>query len=212
MSAPKFDPTQVNGVAVITRQPATREGTGLTEGQTITLSTVDEVLLADDTTVFQCVYPGNGCGMVSDNHRSIVSHQRTHAPRMEAKRLAAQNEKLAAELREVEAKKAQTFANRSAGAKKAYEARRLAAENPTPGAPEVEVLTSSPVLPTQRQMLMAHLMDMHGTAQTLSHQLEQMIDLVTSLPDVERDLITKADGYDRMAELLSSITTPKANG
>lgn len=130
------DLTKVGNIEVITREKAK-----ITPEMTIpgpvgsVIRTVDIVLLADETTVFQCVHPDGGdCVYTADNVNSITAHQRAHGPKAIAKAAQARAKEATAELETVREKQAKTFQNRSAGAKKAHvtrQARRAAAPRPT---------------------------------------------------------------------------------
>jgi hypothetical protein len=87
---PRAGKTEINGVAVIERTPAKIQiGANLS-----TVNTVDEVLLADGTVVFQCVTANAPeCDHIASTPRGITAHQRAHSPVLELRRLKTEQAK-----------------------------------------------------------------------------------------------------------------------
>lgn len=50
------------------------------EGKLVPFKTVNELLLDDDTRVYECAFPGVECKYVSANAVSVVAHQTSHNP------------------------------------------------------------------------------------------------------------------------------------
>lgn len=66
---------------VIARQPATLPHPNpVHEGKLVRFKSVNEVLLDDDSRVYECVYPDVDCNFVAPNGRAVVAHQSTHNP------------------------------------------------------------------------------------------------------------------------------------
>lgn len=115
--------THIGGIEIIERQPAVAMEGSVANGATI--NAVEQLLLADGTTTFHCVHKNaKDCEYTNAVLGGVTSHQRTHSDRMMAKRAAEEKAALQAQLDEINAQKAKTFANRSAGAKAAHETRK----------------------------------------------------------------------------------------
>lgn len=85
----------IDGQEVITRQKATALAPN-GSGQTVEMSTVDRVLLADGREVFQCAFPRVGCDAWYERVQSVVSHQTAHSLKTLAARQEAQRERRSA--------------------------------------------------------------------------------------------------------------------
>lgn len=116
-----FDMTQVNGVAVIERTKAK-----MTDGNNpgSELRDVDEVLLADDSVVYQCVSRAGGCGEVWPQARSVLSHLKVHQGVFATKRVqqelaevSAENERLKRVARESDRRRAKRDTQSAEGVK-----------------------------------------------------------------------------------------------
>jgi len=121
------DLTHVKGVEVIAREKAIVDETisGLESARGSLFKTVDKVLLANDTTVYQCMHPlAEDCDYSADGIRSVTAHQRSHGAKAIAKTAAVELAVKEAELAEFKERQARQFQNRSNGAKKAAETRK----------------------------------------------------------------------------------------
>lgn len=116
-----MDLTQVNGVKVIARQKARCTPQNAPSPQAIgkEIKTVDELLLEDETIVFHCVHPNaSDCVYVAGTAHSVTAHQRMHSD-------AALRKKADAKLAALESRQAKIFANRSNGARKGAQTKRI---------------------------------------------------------------------------------------
>lgn len=89
MTASVSPPTHHGGVAILVRQKATGPAPN-GNGTTVELTTVDEVLLENGRTLYQCAFPGQACWVTYDRPQSVISHQSTHSPVRVAERLLAE--------------------------------------------------------------------------------------------------------------------------
>lgn len=85
----------IDGQAVIARQKATAAAPN-GSGQTVEMTTVDRVLLADGREVFQCAFPHVACDSWYEKVQSVVSHQTAHSLKTLARAREAQHERRSA--------------------------------------------------------------------------------------------------------------------
>jgi hypothetical protein len=115
------DLTKIDGVAVIERVKAKMKNIGLSGANGAEISSVDEVMLADERVVYQCVSPDDpDCGYWNVNPRSVTAHQRTHGRSGLRRQLKAANN----ELNELKAHRERVRANRQRGAQQAAETKK----------------------------------------------------------------------------------------
>jgi hypothetical protein len=63
------------------------------------VATVDEVMLSNETIVFQCVHPNDpDCLYIASTVRSVTAHQRSHGDKTIAKKALARAEAAEAEI------------------------------------------------------------------------------------------------------------------
>jgi hypothetical protein len=89
------DRTHVNGVEVIAVEPA--RGIIIPGQPEALISTVEKVILADETEWFRCIMEPDACVYTNDNFKSVLSHQRTHSAKTKATQLQRTLEKQQAE-------------------------------------------------------------------------------------------------------------------
>lgn len=97
------DRSSVENTAVVARQKATLSAYNLRDGGSAphNYPSIDEVLLADERTVYQCASPRDpNCNFTAETGESVRAHQKVHSNGAEARKLAKENAKLAAELAE----------------------------------------------------------------------------------------------------------------
>lgn len=108
------DLTSINGVAVIAREKATMPVPN-DPTRSAAIDTVDQVLLADATVIFQCVHKNDpDCAYTAQAVRSVTAHQRSHGDRIIAKQALARATAAETEL-------AERIRRRSEGTKKGNE-------------------------------------------------------------------------------------------
>ena len=202
----------VNGHKVEARQRAKIDDhrSGKPAGTLIAINTVDEVLLETGEVIFECVHPNRGdCRQTYGSPRSVLAHQKVHAARAEARRLASQ-------VADLEAKKAAVEVERNGRKQRASDRAKLGAatrrqrlaEKPTEtvAADDPRVLLSSEI-ETRIKKLRAQLV-------TVENELSKVIDglddltavagLVANLPGADATTLEKARRYD-------ILTTPITN-
>lgn len=109
-----------DGVTIVAEQVArfTQENAPNLGSVGVEIGTVREILLSNGDTAFKCAHPnGPDCAYTARIVRSVTAHQRSHG----AQTLLNRTSK---ELKDLQAKEAQEFANRSNGAKQANAKRR----------------------------------------------------------------------------------------
>lgn len=190
---------QVDGVAVIAREPATADeasNDAVLANAKNAFRTVERILLEDERTLYQCMHPNDlNCVYTKDNIKSVIAHQKMHSSATEARRLAAQ-------LAEIEEKQAQTRRNRSDGSRKGHEARRQRVHTGDTGAP-VALITSG-VAPLPAQFNKA-IKSVQLTANALDDAIDahrkatlNLIKLVNENPGCDPQVIAKAQQYDAL--------------
>lgn len=204
--------THVNGVEIVARQKATSHAGSF--GRGAEMDSIEQLLLADDTTVFHCVHKNaKDCDYVNLVMGGVMSHQRTHSDRMEAKRAKEQAAELAAQLAEIEAKEAQKRANYSAGAKKGIETRR-AKQLQTPsevggagngarsgakiGEPSKSAIGDNELAKKAQQVIIAYnaLQDAHDQFQNVFLGYMRAAQSASAAPAVDPQILAKARQYD----------------
>ncbi len=161
--------TEVAGITVIAQEPArmTRQPGQIGAGETQTLSTVAELLLANEQTVYGCIHPAphaRNCIYTAPTPRSVISHQRLHSAKVRERR---------------------SYANRVAGAQRAAETKKqklLAASENLAKEPTPE-LTAKPVSPAAQLGL-----TMDAIALGLQQEATKLRGIATQLDWISRNL------------------------
>jgi hypothetical protein len=185
-----IDRSKVNDLTVIATEAAVGEpmpGKG-----PLTISTVERVMLEDESTVFRCKAKPETCAYVADNIKSVIAHQKAHSAKTEAK-------KIAAALADVEAKQAAEFARRSAGMITANdEKRERYAKEVTSSDPAVQrIQRKMSDLAVGIQKLGAVLHDMSQVVREMNAQLEPI-----KTGHVDAEVVEKAKKYDALKGLM----------
>ena len=211
--------THIGGVEIIERQPAVAAEGSVANGATI--NAVEQLLLADGTTTFHCVHKNaKDCEYVNPVLGGVTSHQRTHSDRMMAKRAAEETAALQAQLAEIEAQKAKTFANRSAGAKQAHETRKqrrltgpseiggMGSAQAKTNAGSKSVIGDAELAKLARGVVSAWnaLQDAHDQFQNVFIGYMRAAQVATEAPAIDPQIIAKAAQYDAIQAALKGIT------
>lgn len=186
----KVDRSYVNGVEVIAVEFA--RGVVIPGQAESNVSSVEKVLLADDSTWFRCFMKPTECEYANDNLKSVLSHQRSHSPIIE--------------LRKLQVKQAQTLKNRQNGAKKAAATRvRRRTEKPSTVDP-----TPNPALTRIHERLdeaTTMLAEIRGIAGKLAGELARLnveLDKIPAAEAVDPAIIEKASRYDALKGLINN--------
>jgi len=212
--------THVNGVEIVERQKAI--GATGTVGEGAQIQSVDELLLADGTTMFHCVHKNAvDCEYVNPVMGGVMSHQRSHSDRMVAKRALADAAAKQAELDEINAKKAAEFERRSAGMRNAH-ANRKARQLQTPSeaggagtgkhvskiaAPSKSVIGDADLAKKAQQVIIAYnaLQDAHDQFQNVFLGYMRAAQVASEKPTIDPQIVAKAAQYDIIQGALKGI-------
>lgn len=222
--------TEVDGKAVIERQSARFGGDeDSARPHNVTphtlISSIDELLLADGSTVFHCVHKNAvNCTFTAAGRSSVMSHQRTHSDRMEAKRAKEKADGLTAQLAQIEAEKEQKRANYSAGAKKGLETRRAKLlQTPSEvggagngmrtgakiGEPSKSVIGDADLARKAQQVIIAYnaLQDAHDEFQNVFLGYMRAAQVATAeKPVIDPQILAKARQYDIIQNALKGAS------
>lgn len=149
------------------------------------ISQIHELLLDDGRVVYQCAMKPDECHKWAHHATSVNAHLKSHGAKAELSRVKA-------ELDAIQAKQAQTRANRANGAKKAAETRRerkTAAPSPAVADPRAEVAQS---LEWLRIRLKAFGDQVDETVTEMRQQVEALMVRVDALPVETLDDETRA--------------------
>jgi hypothetical protein len=206
----------IDNVRVVARQKA-RMVTPGSKGIPVEHRDIDEVLLEDERTVFQCAHRNGQCDKYWDKPESVRAHVKTHADRMTAKRALAEAEQAQARAVQAEAELAARVARKSEGSKRGAET--LKAKRAAAAAAAAEANGHAPVetlaLPSNAQVQaigvaiegaidqlgeMAHQFDqVRRSLQTTLHQLSTL----EPIAPVDPEVLDKAAAFDAMQKLLN---------
>lgn len=187
-------------VEVVARQEA-RQASTLTDGATVAIPTVHELLLIDDRTVYQCVHPLRGnCMYYNLKCTSVISHQRVHGANAKAKEAKAAQAALA----KVAAEKEAEFQRRSAGmnASNALKKARHEAEV-TANDPKVRLIQRS--LSDLGVALDREARNIDNIRKMLNETREQLKDVTTTTAssDVDVDKLSTEEKFALIKKLMS---------
>jgi hypothetical protein len=166
------------------------------DGELYETKTIDELLLDDESVVYQCVHPSavSGCDYIENTVKSVVSHQRVHGRAM-AKKLAERAEAAESALADIHAKN-------SDRAKRAAKTRNEKRQNQMNGESEHPLeLTSNPVvdhLNKQISRISESLGEMASGMLTISNELMGVQKALSSMPLATADIIEKAARFDQI--------------
>lgn len=179
---------EIDGVVVVARQKATCN-TPVTNGDA-TLSTVEELLLADERTVFQCAHPdGPDCNASFDNATSALAHQSTHSARRKAAKLE----------RELAERKQRRIDGSVKGAETKRRNRAQSQTEPeSPGDDQIaEIKQKLDIVAQSLETLYDGLM-------TAGAQLGDVISALDKLPALDHDVVGKAARFDQLQSLMNT--------
>lgn len=203
----------ISDVEVVERQKAVVEDVRIGfEGKRMTLSTIDEVLLKNGEVVFQCVHPkGDGCVKTYDSPRSVLAHQKIHAPRAEARRLQVEldqvkAEKEAAAKELAERKRRQAEGGKKAAATRIANAKQAARDVMQPITRVNPVTLLADTIEHEIEMVRDDLNDvkimMDRSIERLA-VLDEKVKLLRATPTADPTLIEKARRYDILTSPIS---------
>lgn len=189
------DLTQVNGVKVEARERAkytedSRPSPLVKPGTEV--PSVDEVLLADGTVIFQCVHPSSDdCVYTNTNLRSVTAHQVAHGKRRIEREAREATQRAAAAEAELNERKQR----RSEGSRKGHLTR--VATRTTPASVPVEVGGRGGVKVNGKEASSAI-----GDAE-LAKQAQRVITAWNALQECTNEFQNVFIGYMRMAQTAS---------
>lgn len=187
------DRTHINGVEVVATEPA--RGVVIPGRPEFEVSTVEKVLLADDTTLFRCTSKPDECMYAADNLKSVLAHQRSHSPTITAR-------KATAALAKMQAEKDAEFARRSAGATAANDAKKKRHA--------IEVTSTDPRVAAVQRKLSDLANGVEKIAATLPPLAElfrevnaELGEITLEVAEVDPALLEKAAAYDTLKGILN---------
>ena len=195
MTHQHLDLAHINGVKVIARQLMTHV-TPISNGKAVPMTYVDEVLLDDGTTIYQCVHPDETEVWVNANAISVRAHLGAHSDK-KARRAAEKKLAEQAERRRLGAiQAAKTRAERKAQAK-------LAADDVAEGDFVDEVLEPELVLSPENPFL-DKLMNLELRAGQLHKELQEfrMKVALQGACYATEEMMDKARKYDDLMKML----------
>jgi Na+-translocating ferredoxin:NAD+ oxidoreductase RnfC subunit len=135
-----LDRSQINGVKVIARQPANFKGHNVQtqEPMNYTVDQIDECLLEDGTTIFQCNSKNEPCNYVNENPISVRSHLRAHSDRIMAKKAQEEAAEALRRAQEAQRELEESRTRKSNGAKRGWENRKAAGTDGAKGGPRID--------------------------------------------------------------------------
>lgn len=182
----------INGVKVITRAPAEMWHT--VKKADVILSTVNAVLLENDTTVYECNHEnGPDCDYTADVPRSVLAHQRAHGAQMLLKRAQQELEE-----------------RKTAASERAKRAAATRAKNKTAGASDVTVVPE--VESAMDESIGVSLDAIEAVAESLEKNIADLDAAVLQLridikriklqKSVDPEIAAKAEKYDALKGIL----------
>ncbi len=176
----------INHIPVIVRQPAQTEVPGT--GNFAANRSIDECMLANDTTVFQCNYEAApDCEYSANTARSVLAHLRAHSPKIALRRVEAEKAKVEREL-------AERKQRQSEGGKRAAQTRKANAEKSQPQSnAAVELLEIAKDLSSLGENIAE---DLDALARRLQH-------LAKTAVDVDPIIAEKAAKFDAIRNTLA---------
>lgn len=213
--------THVDGKAIIERQPARFDPTKaqkMNVPDTAIMSSVEELLLDDGSTVFHCKHKNMPeCEYTNPSINAVTSHQRTHSDRMMAKR--ALEEKTAAEAAAaaVQAELDARIQRKRDGAIQANKTRKERAANgePHPHArggrktPTIPQVGDADLAKKAQQVIIAYnaLQDAHDQFQNVFLGYMRAAQDATNRPEpvIDPQIVAKAAQYDLIQNALKGL-------
>lgn len=186
------DRTQLNGVEVISTEPA--RGIVIPGQPERDISTVERVLLLDGSEWFRCKVIPEECDYDAATLKSVLAHQRVHSPALTAK-------KATAELAKEKAKRDAEFKRRSTGMKTANEEKQRRYE--------AEVTSTDKRIAAIQRRFSDMAVGIKKITDELSRVAESMrqvneeLGKITPEADVDPAILEKAAAYDVLKGILN---------
>ena len=203
------DRNVIDGVPVVARQKACMV-TPSSNGVAVEHRDIDECLLEDGRTVYQCAHRNEFCNKWWGKPESVRAHAKTHADRMVAKRLRivadeAEQARIAAET-----ELAARIKRKSEGSKRGAVTRRMREAAQTNGQAPVDKLVTPSTAQVQAigaaiegaiDLVVKMADDFYQVKRSLETTLHQLSTLEPIAP-VDPDVLEKAASFDAMQKLL----------
>lgn len=193
----------VENIAVVVRQKAQLNTNNIATGviSAHTYPDIDELLLADERTVFQCASRQEpNCTFTSESPVSIRSHLRAHSSRSQAKKLAAELSEAEKRAIEAEAELQIRIKNRSEGGKRAAETRKRNAQSNGHTEEKVDMKTLSVATVRKLDERVDSIAEAVATlvtvAQNIGLELSSVRHDLAKLNVADQDMIDKAAAFD----------------
>lgn len=192
MTEQKVDRVQINGVEVISTEPA--QGIVIPGQPERAISTVERVLLANGSEWFRCKMNPEECEYSAEILKSVLAHQRTHSPLLIAK-------KAAIELAKEKAKQAAEFKRRSNGMKASREEKQRRYETEVTSADKrvAAVQRKFSDLAVSIKKIVNELPRLADTIRQINEELGKIVPEV----DVDPVILEKAAAYDTLKGILN---------
>jgi len=180
----------IDGHAVIERERASYSVVG---DRPVKTSTVEVVMLDNGEVWYQCAHAdAPSCNVYADNARSVASHQRTHGPKITARRLAR-------EVEAMRAARATSTERRQRGSGAAAEVRRAKRD-------EVAQASVGEVLRREAAKLEGVASWLKACAAQSDYEARKLQNLAEAVPPAELDeLRRKAQEFDELKKLLGRL-------
>lgn len=172
-------------------------------------TTIDEVLLEDETVVFQCVHPNpipgttGKCDRLADNPISIRSHQKLHGKVAQARHATREAQKAETARQLLEQELADRRKRQVEGGKKAAETRK---KNQNGSAPKTTPVAAANQLANGIQATLNLLtVQVERIATDLGGIIDDLRDVrrqVNELPAADPDVVRKAQRFDEIQAAL----------
>lgn len=208
---------EINGVKVIVRQRA-RIATPISKDVPVEHKEIDECLMEDGTTLFQCASEHEECDYVSDNPVSVRSHMTRHGGKARARRAESNAVALLERTQALEAELEERKRRRSAGSKAgavtraARKAQAQAQAQANGHVTDVPTPLVQPTSPNADVKVIAHaievaiddLQEINETAVRLRTMLTTSLHQLARLEPMTVDpmIAEKAAAFDQMQKLL----------
>ena len=217
------DLTKIDGVDVIERQevivpdddPAVialrmKPGTKIT--------TVHQVLLADERVIMQCMHPlGPDCEYTAATLRSVTAHQRTHGAKAMSKRADAAIAEATARATAAETELAERKQRRSDGSKQAAITRRQKVHAPTEiGSSKTNQAHREPIGDVDIAKAAQNVITAFNAMQTCADEFQKVLigymrlaQTASETPAIDPQIIAKASEYDKLQAAFKLLNSSK---
>jgi hypothetical protein len=217
------DLTHIDGVEVISRQKAVVAADdsavgnlpGVFPGQV--MKTVDEVLLIDERTVYQCTHHADDdCTYSAPSVRSVTAHQRVHGGKAVAKRAQATIDAALAEAAQAKAELEARKQRRSEGSKQGAITRKnnlvaappeIGGKNTTSQSGNANVVGNEDLAKAAQNVIVAF-----NAMQTCADEFQRvligymrMAQTASEAPSIDPQILAKAHQYDAMKAAMKAM-------